>query len=105
MSYEIPLTPGAQKLSVKLGETVYNMVIRWNTSDEGGWILDIYNRDGTAKLLGVPFTTGNDLLEQYAYLGFGGKLFCGTDGDLTIPPTYDNLGLTAHLYWEPDVVS
>ena len=102
MSLEIPLSPEAQKLSVQLGTTVYNLVVRWNTSDEGGWILDIYNTDSSAKLLGVPFTTGNDLLEQYAYLDFGGKLFCGTDGDLTIPPTYDNLGLTAHLWWEPD---
>lgn len=100
---EIPLTPEAQKLSVQLGGTVYNLTVRWNTAEEGGWIIDIFNMDGSAKLLGVPMTTGNDMLEQYAYLGFGGKLFCGTDGDLTAPPTYENLGQTAHLYWEPDV--
>lgn len=101
-TYEIPLSPEAQKLSVQLGKTVYKLTVRWNTSDEGGWIIDIFDSDGAPKLLGIPMTTGNDLLEQYQYLDFGGKMFCGTDGDLTTPPTYENLGLTAHLYWEPD---
>lgn len=101
-TFEIPLQPQAQTLSVQLGDTVYNLRIIWVDNPEAGWLLDISNADGDLLLAGVPLVAGADLLAQYPDLGFGGKLFVGTDGDLLTPPRYDNLGTTAHMWWDPD---
>jgi len=102
MTFEIPLRPEAQIVSVQLGATIYILRLIWVDNPEAGWLLDISNADGEALLTGVPLVAGADLLEQYPDLGFGGKLFCGSDGDLLTPPRYDNLGVTAHLWWSPD---
>lgn len=101
-TFEIPLRPQAQTLSVLLGETIYNLRIIWVDAPDTGWLMDISDANGEALLTGVPLVAGADLLEQYRDLGFVGKLFCGTDGDLLTPPTYGNLGVTAHLFYEPD---
>ena len=104
--YEIPLQPNAQTLSITLGDTTYNLRLIWTWVPYGTWILDINDQFGTPIVQGIPLVTGVDLIGQYSYLnigGFGnaGYLFCGSDGDPTTPPTYENLGKTARLWWQP----
>jgi hypothetical protein len=98
--YEIPLRPGAQKFSVDFG-TIYVMRLVYRDAEEAGWTLDILQQDEEPILCGIPLVTGADLLDQYAYLGFGVRLYVLTDGDPFAVPTYANLGTGAHLYVEP----
>lgn len=42
--------------------------------------------------------TGANLLEQYAYLGIDVDLRVQTDNDPDKLPTFENLGITSHLY-------
>lgn len=96
--YEIPLTPQAQNFSITLAGVDYQMMVKW--CDPGSeWVLDIFDGQGNALLRGVPLVTGADLLEQYAHMGFGGKLIVQTDSDIHAMPTYDNLGAASHLYF------
>ena len=62
-------------------------------------MLDIADINGAAILSGLPIITGTDLLEQFGYLNFGGQLIAQTDFAVDLPPTYENLGQTGHLYW------
>lgn len=94
----IPLNEGPQEFEITLGSTTYNMVLKWNYIGEN-WVLDIYDQNDAPILLGVPLITGADLLAQYGYLNFGGKLIAQTDNDVTRPPTYDNLGDGGSLYF------
>ena len=98
-TFEIPLRPQAQSLTVQLGTTVYNLRLVWLDVPMGGWLLDINDANGNPILCGVPLVTGVDLLAQYPDLAFGGKLFVGSDGDLTQVPGYSDLGVTSHLWW------
>lgn len=99
---EIPLTPQAQSFTTTLGATTYSMRVTWNAADEGGWILDIGTEAGALLIAGIPMVTGTDLLAQYGYLGFGGRLFVTTDRGAGETPTYQGLGITSHLYFVPD---
>jgi hypothetical protein len=101
-TFEIPLQPFAQKVAIQLGATSYNLTIYWNDVPESGWIMDIFDDQDNPIVCGIPLVTGCDLFEQYSYLGFNGKLFCGTDGNMALPPTYSDLGATAHLWWQPN---
>lgn len=101
MTYEIPLRPMNQTCSVALAGRVYSLRLMWCAASLA-WIMDILSQEGEPLVMGVPLVTGADLLEQYKYLSFGGKLFVTTDGDNRAPPTYENLGVNSHLYWEPD---
>lgn len=98
--YEIPIVAGSnQKLSVTLAGVEYQLTLTYRDANEAGWTLAIADSEGNVILAGLPLVTGQDLLEQYVHLGFGGKLFVMTDGDEYAVPTWDNLGSTAHLYW------
>lgn len=97
-AFEIPLDPTPQTLSIVLGSTPYNLTVRWCVP-AAAWIVDIADSTGTPIVSGIPLVTGADLLEQYAYLGFGGQLIAQTDHDLSAPPTFDNLGSTGHLFF------
>lgn len=101
-TFEIPLQPRNQELTVLLGETYYRVVVVWNDSNDGNacWVMDIFKEDGTPVLQGVPLVSGGDLLDGLDYLEVPGKLFCGHNGDLLDPPKYGDLGSTSHLYWE-----
>lgn len=100
--YEIPLLAQAQSLRVTLAGVEYLLTLGWRDAPDAGWQMDIAAADGTPILAGVPLVTGADLLAQYRYLGIGGALYVGTDGDTDAVPTYVNLGGQAHLYWVPD---
>ena len=99
-TFEIPLTPEAQKFLITLTGVQYQFTLRYrNASVGGGWVLDIADSVGNAILSGVPLVTGCDLLAQYAYLGFGGELWVQSDLDPGAVPDYDNLGVTSHVYF------
>lgn len=99
--FEIPLTSRAQKFAIVLASKRYWFSLRWNDAPLGGWILDISDNASAPVVSGIPLITGTDLLAQYAKLGFGGRLFMLTDGDLDAPPTIANLGAPggARMYW------
>jgi hypothetical protein len=99
--YEIPLKPSPQSLAVVFPSGVpYILRLIYQFNQDDCWILDIQDAQGNPILSGVPLITGADLLAQYAYLGFGCKLFCSTDGERGEPPHWWNLGITAHLWLE-----
>ena len=96
--YEIPLSPQPQKFSVALAGVTYNMTVKWN-DNRANWFLDIADDSDQPIVGGIPLTTGNDLLAQYKYLGFGGQLQVQTDFDTSQIPSYDNLGVSSHLFF------
>lgn len=97
--YEIPLTPNAQTFRITLAGKQYVMALNWRTHDVGGWFLDVSTSAGDPLVTAIPLVTGVDLLEPYPDMNFGGSLFVTTDGDPLAPPTYDNLGTQAHVYF------
>lgn len=100
--YEIPLTPSPQVFKISLGGVTYTLTLSWNTAPTGGWVLDIADVNDNPIVGGIPLVTGVDLLAQYGYLGFNGQLVAQSDFDVTVPPTYQNLGITSHLYFLTD---
>jgi len=100
--FEIPLISSPQKFNVQLGALVYSMRVQWRDVEEGGWFLDIADQNDVPIVRGIPFVTGADLLAQYKYLGFGGKLFVQSDSNPDETPSFTNLGQTSHLYWLPN---
>lgn len=96
--YEIPLSPKPQTFSVALGGVTYQMTLKWNWVSSC-WVLDIADASGNAIVNGLPLVTGGDLLDQYAHLGFSGRLIVQTDNDPDAVPTFDDLGSTGHLYF------
>lgn len=97
--FEIPLTPDPQVFDIVLGGKTYRIVLSYKNVAEGGWILDISDTSGNPIITGIPLVTGADLLAQYSYLGFGGKLMVQTSVDPDVVPTFENLGIGSHLYW------
>jgi hypothetical protein len=105
---EIPLVSPPQTFSVTLNQVAYELTVRWRnpgafsgeTLLPGAGYLDIADANGNPIVQGIPLVTGADLLAQYEYLGIGGALFVQTDYDLNAVPTFENLGQTAHLYWQ-----
>lgn len=95
--YEIPLTAKPQKFSIALSGTTYRLTMKWSAFGQC-WMLDIADADDVAIVSGIPVVIGSDLLAQYEYLNFGGKLYAQSDDGL--PPNFTNLGETAKVYWE-----
>ncbi|MDE1905302.1 MAG: hypothetical protein KGH75_02470 [Rhodospirillales bacterium] len=98
--FEIPLTAQAQKFRTTLGGTVYTFTLVWRNDSQGGWVLNIGDAQNNQLVQGIPLVTGVDLLGQYAYLGFPGKLVVQSDGQ-NLAPTYAGLGTTSKLYFIP----
>lgn len=99
--YEIPLSPQPQTLSVQFPNgSTYQLRLLYAFAPNDCWSLDIADEQGNQIVSGIPLVTGADLLAQYAYLGLGCSLYCTTDGDLSAPPRFYNLGKTAHLWLE-----
>lgn len=98
-TYEIPLTATPQAFAITLAGVSYRLTVIWRDAPGGGWVLDIADDGGAAIVQGIPLITGADLLEQYAYLGFGGQLVVQTDHAVDAIPTFDNLGDMSHLYF------
>lgn len=98
-TYEIPLRPGPQILSVQLGAENYILRLLFAAAVDGGWMMDILDASGTALIAGLPMVTGADLLAQHKHLGVPGALYVATDGDPDAPLTFDTLGTTGRLYF------
>lgn len=97
-TYEIPLSPTPQTFGITLNNVGYQLTVQWRNTDQGGWFLDIADAQNNPIVSGIAMVTGADLLAQYGYLGLGFTLRVQTDYDLSAPPTFTNLGVTAHLY-------
>jgi len=67
------------------------------------WTLDIFDETTSQPLIvNLPLVAGANLLEQFGHIGIPGKLLVYTDGDEFTPPTLDNLGQEANLYYLVD---
>jgi hypothetical protein len=97
--YTIPLTAAAQTLTIALGGVTYNLTVLYRSAPQGGWFLDIADQNDVPIVRGVPLVAGADLLAQYGYLQFGGKLGVYNVSAPNDPPTYANLGTDCLLYW------
>jgi hypothetical protein len=98
-SLEIPLINSPQVLQIQLGDTIYNLRLRYCLTPEGGWIMDINDVNSNPLICGIPLVTGCDLLGQYKYIIPTGMLYCATDGNPPATPSFDNLGTLSHLYY------
>lgn len=93
--YEIPLSPGAQEVTVPLGGVAYRLRTWWRDGNTPAWMLDISTEQGVPLVRGIPLLPGADLLEQHAHLGIPGSLGVIADG----APTYNSLGTSTKLYF------
>ncbi|MGU2444441.1 phage baseplate plug family protein [Burkholderia cenocepacia] len=100
--YEIPLTPDPQTFTVTLSRIIYRLTVQYRAAGGTGWILDIADAGGNPLVNGIPLVTGVDLLGQYAYLGFGGRLWVQGSGNPDNVPTFDDLGVGSHVFWATD---
>jgi hypothetical protein len=98
---EIPLIAAAQTFTITLVGVTYTFTLHW-CAPASCWILDIGDLNNVPIVGGIPVITGADLLEPYGYLNIGGQLIASTDFDPGAVPTFDNLGSTGHLFFEPN---
>ena len=103
--FKIPLANTPQKFTISLNAATYNLVSKWNSAPEGGWVLDFYDENDNPIIMNVPLVTGANLLEQYEYVGIAGILAVITDGDDDAVPTLDNLGNESNLYYLVDITT
>lgn len=96
---EFPLRPEAQKMTIQLGTSTYSVRFGWADSPEGGWFIDIGDVNGNALINGLPLTAGENILQQFDYLGIGGEIRVATDVDELREPTYDNLGSNGKVFF------
>lgn len=96
--YEIPLSPTPQSFTIPLAGATYRLTVKWCAAS-ASWTLDIADAADNAILSGIPLVTGADLLAQYGHLGIGGQLIVQTDTDPDAVPSFDDLGVTGHLYF------
>ena len=100
--YEIPLTPDPQRFTVTLSGVDYRMTVQYRAAGGTGWVLDVADANNLPIVNGIPLVTGVDLLAQYRYLGFSGRLWVqGADNPDDVP-TFDDLGIGSHVYWVTD---
>lgn len=97
-AFEIPLISEPQRFSVSLAGVTYNITLRWNQPGQF-WGMDIADINDVPIIQGVPLVTGANLLEQFDYLGIGGRMVVTTDYNASAPPTSSNLGTQSHLYF------
>lgn len=99
--YEIPLGPSQRTMTIALGGVTYGLRFYYADAPEGGWAFDLSDVQGNPLLCGAPLVDGADILGQYGYLGVPGRLWLTNDVG-SGPLTYDNLGVTWHLLFEPN---
>ena len=90
--YEFPLRPEAQQIQIALADIEYTVRFGWCDAPGGGWFIDMTDIDGTPLLRGLALTAGENVLQQFAYLGIPGEIRVETDGSDLVEPSYDNLG-------------
>jgi len=100
--YEIPFSPTPQQFRITLSGIEYELTVQYRAAGGGGWILDIADASGARIIGGLPMVTGADLLEQYGYLGLGGRIWVQGADDADNVPTFDDLGVGSHVFWVTD---
>jgi hypothetical protein len=101
--FVIPLTNIPQRFTIELSGVAYIITCKWNP-EAPAWVLDFADEASNQVLLtNVPLVAGADLLEQFKHVGIPGKLLVYTDGDEFAPPTLENLGQEANLYYVAEV--
>lgn len=98
-TYEFPLSPMAQKMTITLGDAEYQIRFAWCASPEGGWFIDLATSTGAPLVTGLPLTAGESVLQQFDYLGVGGGIYVATDNSDLVEPTYENLGTNGKVYF------
>lgn len=97
--WEVPLANTPQNFSVTLGGARLQFTTAWRNTGGSGWVIDIADGNKVGLVSGLPLVTGTDLLGQHQHLGIPGQLWVQTDSNPDAVPTFDNLGITSHLYW------
>lgn len=100
--YEIPFSPTPQVFRITLSGVEYQLTVQYRAAGNAGWILDIADAGGAPIVGGLPLVTGTDLLEPYAYLGLGGRIWVQGADDPDNTPTFDDLGVGSHVFWVTD---
>lgn len=99
--YEIPLRPGPQELWVDLPNGAFRLRLIYAVAPEAGWLMDIADASMNWLVRGIPLVTGCDLLAQHRHLGIlDAPLYCVTEGDMTAPPRFSDIGTVSHLCFE-----
>lgn len=97
--FRIPLTAAPQAFALELAGRPLRLVSRWN-DEMPAWVLDVYDGiTGAPLILCVPLVVGLDLLEQFRHVGIPGSLICTTLAAPLEPPTFENLGGAANLFY------
>lgn len=96
--FEIPLSTGAQKFSIRLGDNTLQIRLVWREAQGGGWFIDLFDNDGVELIAGIPLRCGRNLLEEHAHLGLG-SFTVSLDGENSRDPTYEEMGSKVQLYW------
>lgn len=100
----IPLINGPQQFQITLAEVNYTLTVKWNNSDEAGWVFDLQNADTDEYLAaGLPLITGANCLAGLSYLGIGGFFIVYTNGNEFEVPNFENLGIESNLYFVTEV--
>lgn len=97
--YEIPLTPDPQRFPITLGGIDYQILVTYKNVLEGGWVIDIADKQGVNLVAGIPLVTGVDILGQHKHLGFKGSLTLESSDNSNPVPTFENLGIFVFLIW------
>ena len=97
--FEFPLSPNAQQMTVPIGDEQFTFRFAWSDSPDGGWFIDVLRLDGSPLVRGLPLTAGENVLQQFDYLGIPGEIRVQTDNDPLVEPTYDNLGLNGRVFF------
>lgn len=103
--FKIPLDGIQQSFEINLANVDYNFIVKYNPSNDAGWIIDILDSNQINIVGNIPMITGADCLAGLEYLGINGSLWVLTDQDVTAVPTFTNLGKDCNLYFQTDVIS
>lgn len=98
--FRFPLVNVGQRFNINFGGQAFTMTCRWNQQSPAWEVCFFDANTGQPLLSCLPLVTGLDLLSQVRYQKVvSGQLICFTDGDITAPPTEQNLGSEANLYY------
>lgn len=92
--YEIPLSAGNQKFTVKLNKLLYKLRLTYRLDT---WYLDILDTAEKPLITGLPLNSGINLIEQYQHILQGG-LFA-TNANIEEVENFNDLGTKIKLYW------
>lgn len=99
--FEVPLTPSPQIYQIDLAGVTYQLTFYWLNPAQC-WTMDIADEAANNIACGIPLVTPTDLLGQLAYIGIDGKLYVQSDVTPEAVPTYENLGIQGHLFFQPN---